>query len=255
MYRPDKKTVLLFLALIVLVAGVVWLLQATSLWSLFLSRERLLGFIEEHHRYAVFLFIALQALQVVAAPVPGEVTGFVGGMVFGPFWGVVYSTAGLTLGSWLAFLLARLLGRPLVERIVSPETIARYDYVMRHKGLFLAFLLFLIPGFPKDYLCYLLGLGHMRQRDFLLVSASGRLLGTTLLTLGGSYFREGRFAALFTVVGVTLALVLVAMIYRERLEKMFRRMQATSRLRSLAAARRRNRKKMRGPAPGESPPD
>jgi uncharacterized membrane protein YdjX (TVP38/TMEM64 family) len=80
-----------------------------------------------------------------------------------------------------AFGLARLAGRPLVEKLVSPETIKRYDYVMKHKGLFLAFLLFLIPGFPKDYMCYLLGLGHMGQRDFLIVSTTGRLLGTVLL--------------------------------------------------------------------------
>jgi uncharacterized membrane protein YdjX (TVP38/TMEM64 family) len=256
MDRREFKTVLLFLGLIAIVAGAAWLLQATSLLSLFLSRERLLGFIEEHHTYAALIFIGLQALQVVAAPVPGEVTGFVGGMVFGPFWGVVYSTAGLTLGSWFAFLLARLLGRPLVERIVSPELIARYDYVMRHKGLFLAFLLFLIPGFPKDYLCYLLGLGHMRQRDFLLVSASGRLLGTTLLTLGGSYFREGRLAAFFTVVGVSLAAILITMIYRERLEKMFRRLQAVRRVKAIAAIRStRARRRVEGQAeakPGEN---
>jgi uncharacterized membrane protein YdjX (TVP38/TMEM64 family) len=256
MDRREIKTVLLFLGLIAIVAGAAWLLQATSFLSLFLSRERLLGFIEEHHTYAALIFIGLQALQVVAAPVPGEVTGFVGGMVFGPFWGVVYSTAGLTLGSWFAFLLARLLGRPLVERIVSPELIARYDYVMRHKGLFLAFLLFLIPGFPKDYLCYLLGLGHMRQRDFLLVSASGRLLGTTLLTLGGSYFREGRLAAFFTVVGVSLAAILITMIYRERLEKMFRRLQAVRRVKAIAAIRStRARRRVEGQAeakPGEN---
>ena len=66
---------------------------------------------------------------------------------------------------------------------MSRETIDRYDYVMKHKGLLLAFLMFLIPGFPKDILCYILGLGHMNQRDFLLVSATGRLLGTVLLVV------------------------------------------------------------------------
>lgn len=241
MLKLDKTTVLLFLALIGIVGGAAWLLHATDLMSLFLNRQQLLGFIEAHRTYAALIFIGLQALQVIAAPVPGEVTGFVGGMAFGPLWGVLYSTIGLTLGSWLAFMLARLLGRPLVERIVSPALIARYDYVMRHKGLFLAFLMFLIPGFPKDYLCYLLGLGHMRQRDFLLVSATGRLLGTTLLTLGGSYFREARYAAFFTVVGLSLAAILVAMILRDRLERLLRRLLAAQRARSVAAIRRSRR--------------
>src|SRR5581483_8139255 len=102
------------------------LLYASSLFDLFINRRHLVGFIKEHRTYAALIFIGLQALQVVAAPVPGEVTGFAGGIIFGPIWGVVYSTIGLTLGSWIAFVLARLLGRPLVERMVSAETIQRY---------------------------------------------------------------------------------------------------------------------------------
>lgn len=224
MLKFDKKTILLLLLLGGVIAGIAYLLYATNLFDLFINRRHLVSFIKENRAYAALIFIGLQALQVVAAPVPGEVTGFAGGIIFGPVWGVVYSTIGLTIGSWIAFMLARLLGRPLVERMVSLETIQRYDYVMKHKGLWLAFLMFLIPGFPKDFLSYLLGLGHMRQRDFLLISATGRLLGTVLLTMGGTYFRDARYGALFTVVGVSLAIVLLVMIYRDRVEQLLRRM-------------------------------
>ncbi len=224
MLKFDKKTILLLLVLTGVFAGLAYFLYASNLLDLFVNRRHLVSFFREHRTYAALIFIGLQALQVVAAPVPGEVTGFVGGMIFGPLWGVVYSTIGLTIGSWIAFILARLLGRPLVERMVSAETIQRYDYVMKHKGLLLAFLMFLIPGFPKDYLCYVLGLGHMRQRDFLLISAIGRLLGTVLLTMGGTYFRDARYGALFTVVGVSLAIILLVMVYRNRVEQLLRRM-------------------------------
>lgn len=238
MFSLSGRTVALLALLVAVFAAIIAALYWFGFMDLFLDRQRLLAFIEAHRRYAVLIFVGLQAGQVVAAPVPGEVTGFVGGVLFGPFWGVVYSTLGLTLGSWLAFMLARLLGRPLVERLVDPETIRRYDYVMKHKGLFLAFVLFLIPGFPKDYLCYLLGLGHMRQRDFLLVSVPGRLLGTVLLTLGGAYVRDARWGALFVVIGLSLLGILVAMIYRDRLERLARRLQAWQRLRDILAHRK-----------------
>lgn len=224
MFKPDKKTVLLLLLLVGVILGGAYLMYATGMIDLLTSKNRLLQLIKENRTHAATIFIGLQIVQVVAAPVPGEVTGFVGGILFGPVWGVIYSTIGLTIGSWIAFMLARLLGRPLVERLVSAETIQRYDYVMQHKGLLLAFLMFLIPGFPKDFLCYLLGLGHMRQRDFLLVSASGRLLGTVLLTVGGTFFRDAHYGALFTVVGVSLAIILLTMIYHDRVERMLRRM-------------------------------
>lgn len=223
MFRPDKKTILLILLAVAVMGGMVWVLYATGLMDLLTSKNRLLQFIRENRAHAATIFIGLQIVQVVAAPIPGEVTGFVGGILFGPWWGVVYSTIGLTIGSWIAFMLARWLGRPIVERIASRETIERYDYVMKHKGLLLAFLMFLIPGFPKDILCYILGLGHMQQRDFLIVSAAGRLLGTVLLTVGGTFFRDAQYGALFTVVGISLAIVLLVMIYRDRVERALQR--------------------------------
>ena len=237
MSRLNLRTFASLALLVAFLAGGAWLLQASGALDLLLDRERLLDFIHRHHAYAVLLFIGLQALQVIAAPIPGEATGFAGGLLFGPAGGIVYSTIGLTIGSWAAFLLARLMGRPLVEALVRAETMRRYDYVMRHKGLFLVFLMFLVPGFPKDFLCYILGLGHMRQRDFLAISVSGRLLGTVLLTLGGTYFRDERWWALFMVIGIGLAVVLLVMVYRRRIERLFRRLHALQRLKAMIARR------------------
>lgn len=222
MFKLDRKSILQLLLIGTFLTVGTYLLYYFGLIDLFLDRHRLMKFIHEHRAYATFIFIGLQALQVVAAPVPGEVTGFVGGYFFGTFWGIVYSTIGLTIGSWTAFMIARLLGRHIVEVVVNAEVIKRYDYVMKHKGLFLAFVMFLIPGFPKDLLCYMLGLGHMRQREFLMVSTSGRMLGTTLLTVGGTLFRDARYGAFFTVVGIGIAAILLVMIYRENIENWFR---------------------------------
>lgn len=222
----NKKTIGGFALAGLVMGGMLYLLYANGFIDYFTNKTRLLNFINDHRAYAALIFIGLQMLQVVAAPVPGEMTGFVGGMLFGATAGIFYSTIGLALGSWIAFMLARLAGRPLVEMVVRAETIKRYDYVMKHKGLFLAFLMFLIPGFPKDILCYLLGLGHMGQRDFLLVSMSGRLLGTTLLTLGGMFYRNDQYGALFTLFGISLILVLITMVYREAIERWFRGLRA-----------------------------
>ncbi len=252
MIRFDKKTALKLAGIGGFIAASTYILYATGLFDFFTDKQRLVGFIREHRAYAAFIFIGLQTAQVIAAPVPGEVTGFAGGILFGTLWGIVFSTIGLTLGSWLAFGLSRLLGRPLVEMVVNPETIKKYDYVMKHKGMFLAFLMFLIPGFPKDILCYILGLGHMGQREFLLVSTIGRLLGTTLLTIGGAFFRNERYGAFFTLTGISIGVILLVMIFRENIERWFRRMRAAQRLKSMAERRRirRQEKKLKKEKPG-----
>lgn len=227
MIKLDKKTIVNFLIFLVAFCAALYLMYAFGWLDLFINRQRLVQFIEDHRAYAAFIFIGLQSLQVVFAPIPGEVSGFVGGILFGTLWGIVYSTIGLTLGSWIAFTLARIVGRPLVESIVSPEIIQRYDYVMKHKGLFLALLLFVIPGFPKDYLCYLLGLGHMGLGAFLLISTLGRLLGTVMLTLGGSLFCNRQYWQLFTLTGICIFLILLTVIYRKDIEQWFRNLHAS----------------------------
>jgi uncharacterized membrane protein YdjX (TVP38/TMEM64 family) len=187
-----------------------------------MDRERVSAFLDSLGPLSFFGFIVLQAIQVIAAPIPGEVTGFLGGFLYGPFLGLVLSTAGLTIGSFINFWVSKTFGRPFVERFVRKETFARYDYLLHHKGAFLVFLLFLIPGTPKDILCYLLGLGHLSVKEFLLISTVGRFGGTLLLTLGGNFIRHQQYYRFSMLLGVTIVIIFLFMVYKDRLERLFR---------------------------------
>lgn len=213
------------LTLLVSLAGLTFVLYETGVIRFFLSKKQLLEFLESLGPWSFIGFILLQALQVVAAPIPGDVTGLLGGYLYGPLLGVVFSTVGLTLGSWVAFGLSRTFGRPFAERFVSPATIRRFDYLMHTKGAFLVFMLFLLPCFPKDYLCYILGLGHLSTVEFLLIGSAGRLLGTILLTLGGSFIRLHQYGRLSILVGAALVMVFLGMAYKDKMEVFFRKWQ------------------------------
>ena len=204
------------LALITFFGVGTWLFFHYDLHVLFSDRERAVEMITSHDPYDEIIFIALQILQVVFAPIPGEASGFIGGYLYGPLLGTIYSTIGLTLGSWIAFLLAHVFGLPLVERIVKPETLRKYDYVLEHKGVFIVFFLFLIPGIPKDFLCYVLGLSHMRLWTFLIISTVGRLFGTIMLSAFGSFARNNHFIPLVALLVITGLFLIVAYFYREK---------------------------------------
>ena len=103
----------------------------------------------------------------------------------------------------------------------------RYDYLLHHKGAFLVFLLFLIPGFPKDYLCYILGLGHLTTKEFLVISTIGRFMGTVLLTLGGDYIRHHQYYRFFLLFGIAVVFILLSMVYRDKIEKCFKRLHSS----------------------------
>lgn len=220
---PRKPRIWLrLLILATLLGGATWLFYETGVIRLFHRKENLLQLLKSMRPWDVVIFILLQASQVIIAPIPGEVTGLAGGYLYGPILGVLWSTIGLTLGSYAAFILGRSLGRPAVERFVPQSTMARFDYLLRHKGAFLVFLLFLIPGFPKDTLCWFLGLGHLSTVEFLVISSTGRLLGTVLLSLGGDFIRHHQYGRFSVLVGVALLFILVAMAYRDKLERVFR---------------------------------
>ena len=194
-----------------------------------MDRERLQSFLKSLGPLSFIGFIFLQALQVIAAPVPGEVTGLIGGYLYGPYWGVLISTAGLTLGSFIAFFLSKTFGRPFVDKFVSKATLDKYDYLLHHKGAFLVFILFLIPGFPKDILCYILGLGHLSTREFLAISTVGRFAGTVLLTVGGSYLRHHQYYRFSVLLGIAVIVVFIVMVNKEKMERLFRLWHISSR--------------------------
>ena len=223
-----KKTIGFSIAALVLFAVAVYLLiYYTPIQYYFFEKEspqRLAQFIRSFGIVAPLVFILIQIFQIIFAPIPGEVTGFLGGFLFGNFFGLLYSTIGLTIGSWLAFSFSRWVGRPVVERIVKPSIINRFDYLMAHKGAFIAFLLFLVPGFPKDYLCFILGLGHMRLLEFMIISTAGRFFGTAMLTWQGNLAREKNYLALGIIIGVSLLLILVVFLLRERIENYIKRL-------------------------------
>lgn len=209
--------------LILIVVASVYLFVHYDLYLFFTSKTKLIDFIKSFHPYDETIFIALQILQVVAAPIPGELSGFIGGYLYGPVLGTVYSTIGLTIGSWIAFGLAHFFGMPLLERVVKPAVFEKFDHFMEHQGLLVSFFLFLIPGLPKDYLCYIMGVSRMPAVVFLSVSAAGRLLGTIMLSITGSSARDGNYFLLGCFVAAGIIAFLAAYHYEDKLLELLKK--------------------------------
>ncbi len=185
--------------------------------GIYSSSDRLSKFLQSLGPYSPAVFVLMQVLQVIAAPFPGELTGVAGGYAYGEAVGFLLSTIGLSLGSWVAFELASILGRPFVERFVRREVLEKFNFLTTKTGTLICFVLFLFPGFPKDYLCYVLGLSRMRLGTFLLVSIVGRLPGTYLLTVQGATIRNEEYHTFFLLLVASVAVLIVAYLYRNQL--------------------------------------
>ncbi len=192
--------------------------------GLLMDRTQTQAFIQSYGPWAPIVFMAVQVGQVILAPIPGEATGFIGGYLFGAGPGFVYSTLSLSLGSWINFKLGRLLGRSFVRRLVPPAQLARLDKNVRHQGVLVIFLLFVFPGFPKDYLCLFLGMTALPLKAFLLMAVIGRMPGTLMLSLQGAMLFERLYGVFAALLGLCALLLFLSYRHRERLYRWIEKM-------------------------------
>ncbi|MGD9368127.1 MAG: TVP38/TMEM64 family protein [Desulfobacteraceae bacterium] len=186
-------------------------------YDLLTNRERVADYVTSYGAGAPFVFMAIQIFQVILAPIPGEATGFIGGYLFGAFTGCFYSTIALTIGSFLNFCIGRFIGKHWVRRIIPQARFDKLDHLIRHQGLLVVFVLFLFPGFPKDYLCLFLGVSTMPMRVFLLQAFLGRIPGTLMLSLQGALVFEKNYLIFCLIVVINLIAVYLAYRHREAL--------------------------------------
>ncbi len=205
-----------------LIAACGWLVLTDAsayqfLVRLYVDKRFLKHTLREWGVLAPVIFIGLQALQVIIAPIPGELTGILGGYLFGQWVGLLYSTIGLTLGSVAAFAVGRWLGARYVQRLVSPEIWHKMDFIVEAEGAILCFIVFLIPGLPKDMICYLFGLSPMPFWVFTVVSTFGRIPGTWILSAQGAHAASGDYLQVILLTALVVAAALPLYYYRNRL--------------------------------------
>lgn len=225
--KPEDKTRLtVAVSLLAAIAVLITTLALTGhlgplyskMWEIFRDREGLRTYVESWGTWAPAVFIFLQAFQVVAAPIPGEFTGAVGGFIFGAVPGILYSSIGLTLGSILAFFGSRIIGLPLVKLVVSDETLEKFGFLTKRKGVMVALALFIIPGFPKDILSYILGLSPMRWLTFIVVCTLGRIPGTVMLSYSGSAVYDENWTLLIVMSVICIVAIGFFVFLRDRID-------------------------------------
>ena len=181
----------LFLVLFVLVA---WY-AGRPLVAFASEPERFQQWVDSQGLLAPVLFMGMVILQVVVAVIPGEPLEIAAGYAFGALEGTILCVLGTLIGGVLVFLLVRRFGAQAVEFFFDLEKFRSLRFFQDRRRLtFWVFLVFFLPGTPKDVLCYFVGLTDMRLRTWILVSAVARIPSIITSTVGGSALGMGEYA-------------------------------------------------------------
>jgi uncharacterized membrane protein YdjX (TVP38/TMEM64 family) len=207
------------LALLIFFFRAPLLLGMEQIWAVISDREETTRFVAAFGEGAPVVFMLFQVLQVILAPVPGEATGFIGGYLFGVAGGFIYSSIALTIGSWLNFYIGRFLGKRFIRKLVPERHLVRFDRLVSQKGVMLLFILFIFPGFPKDYLCLFLGLSTLPFKVFILMASVGRMPGTFILSLQGAMLFEENYLLLVVALLISALAAYLGYRFREPLNR------------------------------------
>lgn len=203
------------------------LLYWDRIGPLFSSAERFRDWVQSMGAVAPLAFIATQCLQVVIFVVPGEVPQIAAGYLFGFWVGSLLSVTGILLGSTVSYGLARLLGVPFVRTVVGRdrvEMMRRFSRSTRARALL--FLVFLVPGVPKDVFCYAAGLTSMSLATFLPISTAARLPGILGSALLGKAAAQERWLLAGGIFLLALVLFLAGLLFRGRIHALLERLSS-----------------------------
>ena len=121
----------------------------------------------------------------------------------------------LSLGSWINFAIGRFLGKRYVRNWIPDPTLERFDHLAKRQGVIVMFILFVFPGFPKDYLCLFLGITAIPLKVFLIIASVGRMPGTLLLSLQGDFLFKENYVVFAVVFAVTALVAVLTIRYRD----------------------------------------
>lgn len=202
---------------VIAIALIIWL-AGVPLVRFASEPEKFRQWVDNNGIWSRFAYMGMVILQVVIAVLPGEPFEIAAGYAFGAVEGSLLCIAASTLGSITVFLLVRYFGVPLVEVFFSEEKLHRIKFLKSTpKRDFIFFIIFMIPGTPKDLLCYFAGLTDIRLSLWLLICSLGRLPSIVTSTVGGDALGTSNYWFAAAVFAITLVISLVGLLFYKKI--------------------------------------
>ena len=166
----------------------------------------------------IVIFILIQIIQVIIAFLPGDVTQLAGGYIYGTILGTLYSTIGITIGSVIVFFTARFLGYSLLNLFISKELFEKFSFLINSpKSEMAMFIIFLIPGMPKDFLSYIAGITPVKPMTFLVLTSVARFPALFISTYIGANLQQGNLTAVIIATVISCVLLVAGFLAKDRI--------------------------------------
>lgn len=217
--EAHKKKIYLFAIIVALIfIAAVGYLVGKPMIEFVREPERFRAWVDSSGFVSRVIFVGMVVFQLIIALIPGEPLEMGAGYAFGAVEGTILCIIGCVIGSALVFLFVRRFGVKLVEVFFPREKIRSLRFLQDSRRLnLLTFIVFFIPGTPKDLLSYFIGLTDMKLGTWLLITAVARIPSIVTSTVTGDALGLKDYQFALIAFGVTLALSLAGILVYRRL--------------------------------------
>ena len=217
--KKNKITAALkFAVLIVIMVGVplyIYLFHRDFITQ-FSTFEQAADFLRQYEQYSVPIYLALEILQIIVVFLPGQIFQFAAGYLFGFIPGLIYTFIGAVLGTAITFYIARVLGSDAVHMLLGDQRSEHYhELLSSRKAYLITFLLYLIPGLPKDAVCYAAGVSGIRFIPFLIISVAGRMPAMAGSIIFGAMYMKKDYTGMAIVAVIVGIICLILFVKRK----------------------------------------
>lgn len=211
-----------FVVLLILIIGIplyLYFFQRDLLHSM-RSMKDAKEFLLAQGNSAIIAYLAIQILQVIISIIPGNILQMAAGYIFGFRIGFLTSVIGVTIGSMITFHLGRFLGQDAMKMMFGEARFSKFmEKCNSKRGFIILFILNLIPGGPKDLLCYVAGVSNMRFSVFITVVMAARIPALCASILFGKFVDAENYTGVVIMVVVVAVFMFLIYFKRENLDR------------------------------------
>ena len=222
----DKSKKMFFYKMSLALLGVLVILLTIKYLPLILelsvSLDKFREYILSLGNLGAVVFIFFQILQTVIAPIPGEVIQIAGGYIYGLTLGLIYTILGMLCGACIAFFFTRFLGGSFVEKLLRKEKFQWItDIVDSNKFSIILFIIFLIPGLPKDFFIYVAGLSPIKPLRFFGIMLAGRFPWLLASVSFGLNLHQRNYTLTIIISAIAILSFALGLLFKDKLIKKF----------------------------------
>jgi uncharacterized membrane protein YdjX (TVP38/TMEM64 family) len=173
--------------------------------------------LKQYRGRSMFIYVALQIIQIVVAFLPGQALQFAAGYMFSFIAALLLSLAGILIGTVLTFYLGKIFGKDMVYLVFGKDRLERFIGLLNSRKAYVAvFLLYLFPGIPKDIFSYAAGISDMKLIPFTIISIVARTPALAMSLLVGNMLSTRAYTGIIIVSSIVVIIAVVCAIKRKR---------------------------------------